>query len=92
MPTIKKLTEEQYLRAVQNKAKVRAVESEEYFAARKLEEGEALEITCDSNTEFKKMIVRCTSIKNALKKDGIILRVVQDSANNILFIKRERNE
>ena len=55
-----------------------------------LQPKEALEITCDTATEYKKILNRCTTIKNRLfKEEGILIRVVQDSANNILLIKME---
>lgn len=89
MSKIKKLTREQYMEAIRKKANVRAVESEEYYMIKILQPGEALEITCDTVTEYKKIVNRCTTIKKYMSENGISIRIIQDSANNIIFVKRE---
>lgn len=89
MATIKTLSNEQYLKAVRSKRMVSALESEEYETIKALNVGEAIEVTCDSETEFRKIINRYTTIKRHLTKENITLRVIQDSSENIIFVKRE---
>ena len=90
MAEIRRLTEEQFIQMMKTRKNIRWFETEEYFIIRQINVGEAVEITCDSTTEYKKTISRCTVIRNHLAEDGCSYRIIQDTANKIIIVKRDK--
>jgi len=89
MAEIKRLTEEQFVEAMKTRRNIRWSETEEYIIIKQLNIGEAIEIRCDSVTEYKKILSRCTAIRSHLVDNGITVRIIQDTKNNIIIVKRD---